>query len=47
MSFGNVTAFKYIWIDPKIYNEENQKYYLQLKNKFDLDTFTSLKGAIN
>jgi hypothetical protein len=34
----------YYWIDPKVYNAENQKYYNQYLQNFKIDSFTSLEG---
>jgi hypothetical protein len=34
----------YYWIDPKIYNAENQKYFNQFLSHFKIDSFTSLEA---
>lgn len=36
---------KYIWIDPKIYNSQNQKYLAILKEFIQVDAFTTVEGA--
>ena len=37
----------YYWIDPKIFNSENQKYETYLKKYLELDTFSSVEGLNN
>lgn len=34
----------YYWIDQRVYNAENQKYYNQFLQNFKIDSFTSIEG---
>ena len=42
VSFKHLRRVNYYWIDPKIYNAENQKYFNQFLSYFNIDSFTSL-----
>lgn len=44
MSLKNCKQVSYYWIDPKVYNAENQKYYNMYLQNFKIDSFTSLEG---
>ena len=44
VSFRNRRQVSYYWIDPKIYNAENQKYFNQFLSHFKIDSFTSLEA---
>ena len=50
VSFKNRRQVSYYWIDPKIYNAENQKYFNQFLSHFKISSFTSyetLKGELD
>ena len=47
ISFRNRRQVSYYWIDPKIYNGENQKYFNQFLSHFKIDSFTSLEALIS
>lgn len=34
----------YYWIDPRVYNAENQKYFNQFLQFFKIESFTSIEG---
>ena len=42
MTLRNKRQVSYYWIDPKIYNAENQKYFNQFLSQFKINSFTSL-----
>lgn len=44
MTLNSKRQVSYYWIDPKVYNAENQKYYNQFSQNFQIDSFTSLEG---
>jgi hypothetical protein len=44
VSFKGKRQVSYYWIDPRVYNAENQKYYNLFLQNFKIDSFTSIEG---
>ena len=44
MSLNGRKEVFYYWIDPRVYNAENQKYFNQFLQHFHIDSFTSTEG---
>jgi hypothetical protein len=44
VSLKNKRQVSYYWIDPKVYNAENQKYFNQFLANFKIESFTSLQA---
>lgn len=44
MSLRGKRQVSYYWIDPRVYNAENQKYYNQFLQNFKMESFTSIEG---
>jgi hypothetical protein len=47
ISLRESKRYEYYWIDPKIYNGENQKYFKSLQNHFEIECFTSIESLKN
>lgn len=45
MGTQSTDSKKYIWIDPKIYNSQNQKYLAVLKDFIQIESSTTVEGA--
>ena len=44
VSLTSKKQVSYYWIDPRVYNAENQKYFKLFLSNFKIESFTSLDG---